>query len=54
MNPKPMKGNPASAKPMPGMSERAQKLLGPVRRSITVGPKYQGIPAAMRTTKGTP
>ena len=48
----PIKGNPASAKPMPGLSERAQKHLQPTRHSLTLGPRYQGIPNAFRTTKG--
>lgn len=46
------KGNPASAQPMQGLSKRAQALLAPMRNPLTVGPRFTGIPQAMRTTKG--
>lgn len=48
----PTKGNPASAKPMPGLSKRAQKMLKQTNNPITIGPRHQGIPQAYRTTKG--
>mgnify|MGYP003611687223 CR=1 FL=1 len=52
MSTTPIKGNPASAKPMPGLSERGQKLLNQPRHSLTLGPRNTGIPAAFRTTNG--
>ena len=48
----PIKGNPASAKPMAGLSKRAQEQLTQARYSFTLGPRNTGIPAAFRTTKG--
>jgi hypothetical protein len=37
------KGNPASAKPMPGLSKRAQALLRPVRNQVVLEPKGSGL-----------
>ena len=45
-------GNPASAQPMRGLSQRAQKLLGPKRfgQIPVVPPKTNGaIPKALRS-----
>ena len=45
-------GNPASAQPMRGLSQRAQKLLGPKRfgQIPVVPPKTNGaIPNALRS-----
>lgn len=45
----PIKGNPASAKPMQGLSLRAQAQLKP-RHNITLAKRYAGeIPNAFKT-----
>lgn len=47
-------GNPASAQPMRGLSQRAQKLLGPKRygQIPVVPPKTNGaIPNALRSVR---
>ena len=47
-------GNPASAQPMRGLSQRAQKLLGPKRygQMPVVPPKTNGsIPNALRSAR---
>lgn len=47
-------GNPASAQPMRGLSQRAQKLLGPKRfgQVPVVPPKNNGaIPNALRSVR---
>lgn len=46
----PIKGNPASAKPMPGLSLRAQAQLNKPRHNITLAKRYAGeIPNAFKT-----
>ena len=47
----PVKGNPASAQPMRGLSERAQKLLKPKSahyRCLAIEPPGSGIERATR------
>lgn len=47
----PIKGNPASAQPMPGLSPRAQALLNKPRHNISLVKRYAGeIPNALRST----
>jgi hypothetical protein len=38
-------------KPMPGLSVRAQEMLTKKQNGIVIGPRNNGIPQAMRTTK---